>query len=343
MPLKKDIMQMQGEIADACLAAKDEASLEKVRLFYLGRHGKVAECMEHLKALTVDDRRVVGPLLNGLKSSAQELIQNRLQEIVDQQALAATNQRKNFDVTAYRPAQVEGSLHLYTQVAEELEDIFLSMGYELVDGPEVEEEFYNFTALNIPLHHPARDMHDTFWLTLPGRLMRTHTSNVQVRAMKQRTPPFALYSSGRCFRNEALDASHDFMFKQGELLVVGKDISLSHLLATAKAFLRAIFRKADLKIRVRPGYFPFVEPGVEIDASCPFCSSGCSVCKKTGWIEILGAGLVHPNVLMHGGIDPKVYSGFALGFGLARIVMLRHGVNDVRLFESANIEFLKQF
>jgi phenylalanyl-tRNA synthetase alpha chain len=341
--LKEQIVHLQSEYTNALQHAKTESALEQVRIHYMGRQGTVATLMECLKALSSEEKRLYGPLLNDLKKNFQEQYERRYAELIAEHAQRNAHKLRNFDVTAYRTPELEGSLHVYTQVSQELENIFISMGYEVINGPEVEEEFYNFTALNIPEHHPARDMQDTFWLNIPGMLMRTHTSNVQVRAMKERKPPFALYSSGRVFRNEATDATHDFMFRQGELLFVDKDVSMANLLATAQTFLRAIFAHESIKIRVRPSYFPFVEPGVEIDASCPFCSGGCSVCKKSGWIELLGAGLVHPTVLRHGGIDPTEYSAFALGFGLVRIAMLRHGINDVRLFHSMNVDFLKQF
>ena len=217
------------------------------------------------------------------------------------------------------------------------------MGYKIAEGPELETEFYNFTALNIPEYHPARDIQDTFWLKIPGMLMRTQTSSVQIHEMAKKDLPIAILASGRCYRNEATDASHDFVFMQVEGLLIDKKISLANLLATLKTCLRAIFDKDDLEIRVRPGYFPFVEPGLEIDVLCPFCKSGCSVCKKTKWIEIVGAGLVHPNVLKHGGLDPKEYTGFAFGFGLTRLVMLKYGINDIRLLNSGKLEFLQQF
>ena len=217
---------------------------------------------------------------------------------------------------------------------------------KLLMEPEVDTDYYNFEALNIPKEHPARDMHDTFWLSKAYHqplLMRTHTSSVQAHAMETRRPPIAVGIPGRCYRHEATDASHDFMFMQCEILMIDKNISLSNLFATAKQFLSALFGKQDMTIRVRPGYFPFVEPGVEIDVSCPFCKTGCGVCKKTRWLEICGAGLVHPNVLKASNINPQEYSGFAFGFGLTRLVMLKYGINDIRLLHSNKIDFLKQF
>ena len=212
-----------------------------------------------------------------------------------------------------------------------------------MDGPEIETDYYNFEALNIPQNHPARDMQDTFWIDVPGLVMRTHTSNVQVRTMELHNPPFAIIAHGRTFRNEATDASHDCMFRQLEGLVVSEDASIAQLIATMQLFLRSYFKKESIKVRCRPSYFPFVEPGIEIDMSCPFCSSGCSTCKHSTWIEVVGAGLVHPHVLKAGGIDAQKYAGFAFGFGLTRLVMIKYGIKDIRLLHNPQIEFLKQF
>ena len=215
------------------------------------------------------------------------------------------------------------------------------MGFQIADGPELETEFFNFTGLNIPANHPAREDSDTFWID-DTHLVRTQTSTVQIRMMKDLKPPMALVVPGRVMRNEATDASHDFMFMQLEGILIDENISVSNLLSTLQTFLTKLFEK-DVKLRVRPGYFPFVEPGLEIDASCPFCSQGCSTCKKTGWIELLGAGIIHPEVLKHGGIDHTKYSGFAFGCGLTRIAMLKYGIPDIRLLHSSNLKFLKQF
>ena len=256
---------------------------------------------------------------------------------------AAQKRLAAFDVTAYAPNQLRGSLHPYTTTIAEIEDIFITMGFEIVDGPELETDFYNFEALNIPKDHPARDMHDTFWLPKPHHLLRTHTSSVQIRSLKSRKPPLAIVAPGRCFRHEATDASHDYLFLQCEGLIVSETISLANLFAVTKTFLQRLFKTEKLTIRQRPGYFPFVEPGVEIDMSCPFCTDGCSTCKKTGWIEICGTGLVHPHVLTACGIDPERYTGCAFGFGLTRLVMLKYGIRDIRLLHEGRIEFLEQF
>ena len=233
-----------------------------------------------------------------------------------------------------------------TQVTRELEDLFTSMGYRVLDGPEVELDEYNFEKLNIPSDHPARDTQDTFYCDAPGSkatlLLRTHTSPVQVRAMERLEPPFRAIVPGKVFRQETTDASHEHTFHQMEGLVIDKNVSVGHLIGAMKTLLRGIFKK-DIEVRLRPGYFPFVEPGFELDARCPFCTDGCSVCKKTTWIELLPCGLVHPNVLKAGGLDPEEWGGFAFGLGLSRLVMLRYGIDDVRHLLGGDLRFLSQF
>ncbi len=341
--LKHRISSLKAEFDTALAKATSQEELEQVRINFLSRQGSIAHLVATLKTLTVDDKRIFGPLLNELKTTAEAAYQAKNEQLLVQAVNRATARTQHFDVTASYYSPIKGQLHLYTQMIEQLQDIFISMGFTIADGPEIETDYYNFEALNIPTDHPARDMHDTFWLNVPGLLMRTHTSPVQIHAMEKHTLPLAVFAPGRCYRNEATDASHDFMFTQGEGLLIDKNISLSNLLATAQAFLQAFFEKKDLKIRARPGYFPFVEPGVEIDASCPFCKHGCSVCKQTTWIELLGSGLVHPNVLRCSGIDSEIYSGFAFGFGLERLAMVKYGINDIRLFHSSKIPFLNQF
>lgn len=342
--LKDQIHTIQKQFIDTLENVSNENELETLRVTFLGRNGHIAALMDQLKLLPIEGKKEVGPLLNGLRQLAEQSFNAKKQSLIDQKDLQEKLKQQHFDVTAYRHTTLPGNTHIYTKVLEQFENIFISMGYEIADGPEVETDYYNFQALNIASDHPARDMHDTFWLTIPNLLLRTHTSTTQVHAMETKKLPLAIFAPGRTYRNEATDASHEFMFTQGEGLVIDKNISLANLLASAQAFLQAFFEKEDLKIRVRPGYFPFVEPGVEIDASCPFCAGvGCSPCKKTGWIELLGAGLVHPNVLKCSGIDPNVYSGFAFGFGLERLAMIKYGINDIRLFHSSKIHFLDQF
>ncbi len=342
LDIQAEISQQEIALKKALDAAQTEDALEKVRINYLGRNGHIAHLMKSLKGLPVDQKRVFGPKLNALKQSAEQSLAEKKHAIFKSQLRAQHEENRNFDVTAYKPNQQFGGLHIYTHIIDQLSDTFMSMGYNIVDGPELETDYYNFEALNIPADHPARDHHDTFWVS-DNLLLRTHTSPVQIRSIEKSNLPIAVFAPGRVYRNEALDASHEFNFMQGECLYIDKKVSLSNLLATAQAFLQAFFGKDDLKIRVRPGFFPFVEPGLEIDASCPFCSNGCSTCKKTGWIELLGAGLVHPNVLKCSGIDPEIYSGFAFGFGIERLAMIKYGINDIRLFHSSKVEFLDQF
>lgn len=317
--------------------------LENLRVATIGRNGTMTQLMKKLGTLSLEEKRELGPLMNDARTViGQELLTKEV-------ALKAEAEQKqyqslkSFDITLSRKPDYRGSLHLYSRVVQELEDIFMSMGYAIADGPEVETDFYNFEALNVPKDHPARDMQDSFWLNIPGILLRTQTSNVQIHTMEAQKPPIAIFAPGRVFRNEATDATHEFMFMQGECLFIDKNVSVGNLLATAQAFLQAFFNKKELEIRVRPGYFPFVEPGLEIDASCPFCTKGCSLCKHTRWIELLGSGLVHPNVLRAGGIDPKIYSGFAFGFGIDRLAMIKYGIDDIRLFRSTKPALLNQF
>lgn len=343
MSLKKHIDELQQQFTDSLKNVSTEQELENVRIEYLSRNGKIPALMGQLKSLPLEEKKVFGPKLNQFKKASEDAFNNKKEKLFSSTISAAQEKNAHFDVTAYEKDPVAGSLHVYTHITEQLERIFMSMGYSVIDGPEVETDYYNFETLNIPGDHPARDMHDTFWLNVPNLLLRTHTSSVQAHAMEKQQPPLAVFAPGRVFRNEATDASHNFMFPQGEALFVDKNVSMANLLATTKTFLQEIFEKKDLQIRVRPGFFPFVEPGVEVDAQCPFCTKGCSVCKKTRWIELLGAGLVHPNVLRCNGIDPEVYSGFAFGFGLGRLAMIKYGINDIRLFHSNKMSFLKQF
>jgi len=314
--------------------------LEQIRVTFLGRKGMLQEISKQLPQLPEEERRTYGPELKHLKQNAHDAFHTKYHYLKETQE---RKEHKQYDVTAYRPQQWLGSLHPYTHITYELEQVFTSMGFDIVYGPEVESDYYNFEALNIPEHHPARDLHDTFWLDVPGLLMRTHTSTLQGRVMEQQTPPLAIVAPGKAYRHEDTDASHDIMFMQCEGLLVDRNISLSHLFATMKSLLQSIFQNHNLEIRIRPGYFPFVEPGVEIDISCPFCKNGCSTCDQTQWIEACGAGLVHPNVLSQSNIDPNTYSGFAFGFGLTRLAMLKYGIDDIRLLHSDNVAFLKQF
>ena len=339
----KKIQETQIQAHIQLQAANDLKKIDNVRVAFLGKKGFVTTLLGELKNLSLEAKKEAGPLLHTLKKDLEDAIEQARQNCITQQSQAATQRLQSFDVTAYTPNAPHGHLHPYTLFIEEMQDIFLSMGFEIWDGPEFETDFYNFTALNIPKDHPARDMQDTFWTDKPDHLLRTQTSPIQIRAMQQRKPPIAGIAPGRTYRNEAVDASHDFQFMQCEGLLVDKNVTVSHLFATAQTFLKKLFQKDTLDIRIRPGFFPFVEPGFEIDMRCVFCKNGCSVCKQSTWLEVFPAGLVHPHVLKAGGIDPNQYSGFAFGFGLTRLVMLRYGINDIRLLLNGKVNFLEQF
>jgi len=315
--------------------------LESIRVEVLGRKGKLAEVSKDMGKLSPEQRGVVGKLLNAAKQSLEETLSTR-QNTFAAAALAARLEREWLDLTVPAPGPGLGSLHPLTQIQAEIEDLFVSLGFTVLDGPEVETEFNNFDALNIPPDHPARDMQDTFWLS-NGHLLRTHTSPVQVRGMKKLGPPLRMIAPGRVFRNEEVDASHEHTFYQLEGMMVDKDVSVAHLIYFMKTLLSAIFKR-DVTVRLRPGYFPFVEPGFELDIQCLICNGvGCPVCKHSGWVELLPCGLVHPNVLRLGGIGPEEYSGFAFGLGLTRLVMMRYAIDDIRQLQGGDLRFLTQF
>jgi phenylalanyl-tRNA synthetase alpha chain len=343
-PLQESLQNLEKSLVDALKLATDIQTLEAIRTQFLGKKGSIPALNDELQKLSLDQKRLFGPEVQKLRTWAEQVINEKRAELTNQLMKEELLQHRNFDVTASRYNPLQSSLHPLTLVTTELEAIFSSMGFAIVHDREVENEWHNFTALNIPENHPARDAHDTFWIDqMPGVLMRTHTSTVQIRTMKNQKPPLAMFSTGRVFRNEATDASHDFMFMQGEPLLIDKNISIANLLDCARTFLQTFFDDSKLNIRVRPSYFPFVEPGIEIDLSCPFCKDGCSTCKRSRWIELMGAGLVHPNVLKACDIDPSIYSGFAMGFGISRLAMLKFKINDVRLLQSNKIDILKQF
>jgi len=315
--------------------------LKKIETKYLGRKGELTEALKKLKDLAIEEKPKMGQLANEIKVEVEGFLSKVKFELQERTEEKASNV---LDITLPGLKKPIGHLHPITLVQNELQDVFRQMGFMVIDGPEVESEYYNFEVLNIPKNHPARDMQDTFYLKdHDSWVMRTHTSNQQVRALEQYGSPLRAVFPGRVFRYEATDASHDTTFYQLEGLMVDENISISNLMAVLKAMLKAIFKR-DLKVRLRPSYFPFVEPGLEIDASCAICDgNGCSVCKQTGWVEILGSGLVHPRVLEAVGLDSKKYSGFAFGLGLTRLAMMKYGINDIRLLLSGDKRFLDQF
>ncbi|TAL32920.1 MAG: phenylalanine--tRNA ligase subunit alpha [Spirochaetes bacterium] len=343
MELKLD--QIQTATLSQIGAAPNTEELENIRVRVLGRKGELTQILRALGELTPEERARMGQKSNAVKAAIEKALDAK-KAALSEANISDLLKKEWIDVTLDGASTDEafrrGRLHPLSQIQYEIEDIFTSMGFEVLDGPEVETEYNNFEALNIPTHHPARDMQDTFW-TEDGNLLRTHTSAIQVRGMATHRPPFRVIGPGRVFRYEAIDASHENTFYQVEGMMVDKDISVANLIYFMKSLLREIFGR-EVTIRLRPGYFPFVEPGFELDIHCLICDGkGCSVCKQSGWVELLPCGLVHPNVLRLGNIDPDEWSGFAFGLGMNRLVMMRYGINDIRHFLSGDIRFLEQF
>ena len=320
--------------------ADDLASLDKVRVEYLGKKGSISAQMKSLGQLSAEERPAAGAKINEAKNQVQDALNER-KAALEKAAIDAQLAAETLDVTLPGRANQTGGLHPVTRTLERIEAIFAAVGYAVEEGPEIEDDYHNFEALNIPSHHPARAMHDTFYVD-DTHVLRTHTSPVQVRTMENRKPPIRIICPGRVYRCDS-DLTHTPMFHQVEGLVVDKGISFADLKGTVDEFLKAFF-EADVPVRFRPSYFPFTEPSAEVDIGCTDCGGkGCRVCKQSGWIEIMGCGMVHPNVLSASGVDPEVYSGFAFGLGVERMAMLRYGVNDLRLFFENDLRFLKQF
>jgi phenylalanyl-tRNA synthetase alpha chain len=322
-------------------AAASLDELEAVRVEALGRKGTLAAISKQMGGLTPDERARTGKLLNAAKLAIESALDTRRRQFED----TALNQRlagEWLDLTLPPPGLRRGSIHPVTQVQRDIEELFVSMGFAVLYGPEVETEHNNFDALNIPPDHPARDMQDTFWLE-GGNLLRTHTSPVQVRGMLRFGPPLRIIAPGRVFRNEEVDPSHEHTFYQVEGMMIDREVSVAHLIYFMKQMLAGLFHR-EVSVRLRPGYFPFVEPGFELDIQCLLCNGkGCPVCKQSGWVEQLGCGLIHPNVLRISGIDPDQWSGFAFGLGLTRLVMMRYGIDDIRHLQGGDLRFLTQF
>jgi len=315
--------------------------LEQARVDALGRKGTLARITKDFGQLAPDQRASAGKLLNAVKQELETAFAEKRQRF-DRDQLSARLEKEWLDVTLPAPGIHPGSLHPITQIQAEIEDLFTSLGFAVLDGPEVETEEHNFDALNIPPTHPARDMQDTFWLS-DGNLLRTHTSPVQVRGMRKLGPPLRMIAPGRVFRNEEVDASHEHTFYQLEGMMIDRDVSVANLIYFMKTLLGGIFHR-EVTVRLRPGYFPFVEPGFELDIQCLICGGpGCSVCKQSGWVELLPCGLVHPNVLRASGIDPDEWNGFAFGLGLTRLAMMRYGIDDIRQLQGGDLRFLNQF
>ena len=337
--MKEMLSKIQAEALEQIMAP--DASLEQIKVKYLGKKGELTAVLRGMGALSPEERPIVGQMANEVREAIETAIAERSREL----AAKALNERlktEKLDVTMPASPLPMGHLHPLTQAQRELENIFIGMGFSIAEGPEVEKDYYNFQALNIPENHPARDTQDTFYIT-DNILLRSQTSPVQVRVMEHQKPPIRIISPGRVYRSDALDATHSPLFHQLEGLVIDKGITMGDLKGTLAVFAKKMFGE-ETKIRFRPHHFPFTEPSAEVDVSCFVCGGkGCRLCKGEGWIEILGAGMVHPFVLSNCGIDPEEYSGFAFGLGIERITMARYGIDDIRLFYENDERFLEQF
>lgn len=338
--MEEKLNKIKQDILDKIENAKDLKELEEVRVLSFGKKSELANISKEMGSLTKEERPVFGKLVNEVRGTLETAFENKKAKVEEETLLKQMQMAKKYDMTMPQDVCV-GSLHPITLVQRELEGIFKSMGFTVESGMEVETEYNNFEAVNVPKYHPARDMQDTYWLE-NGELLKTQTSAAQNKIMKKYGAPLKAIFPGRCFRNEELDASHENTFFQLEGMMIDKDISVANLIYFMKTMLSEVFKK-DLEVRLRPGFFPFVEPGFELDVSCMYCGGkGCKVCKQGGWIELCPCGLIHPKVLEMGGINPEEYSGFAFGLGLSRLAMMKYGISDLRILNSCDLRYLKQ-
>lgn len=338
--MKEQVLSIKENALKDINEASSMQLLEDIRVKYLGKKGELTLVLRGMGALSQEERPIIGSLVNAVRDELENSIKDK-REILEKEALLANlASMEKFDLSCPVDEKI-GSLHPITIVQRELEEIFKSMGFTVEDGYEVETEYNNFEAVNVPKYHPARDMQDTYWLE-NGQLLKTHTSAAQNRIMRKYGAPLKAIFPGRCFRNEALDASHENTFFQLEGMMIDENISISNLIYFMKTTLSQVFGK-ELNVRLRPGFFPFVEPGFELDVSCIYCDGkGCKVCKQGGWIELCPCGLIHPRVLEMGGIDVSKYTGFAFGLGLSRLAMMKYQIDDLRLLNSGDLRVLKQ-
>jgi phenylalanyl-tRNA synthetase alpha chain len=342
--MKEKLIKIKEEILEQLEKIKTSEKLQEIEEKYLSRKGEFNSLLKNIKNLKADSRKEAGILANSIK---KELL-SRIEDLKKEYNLS--NKEETFVDPSLPGENIErGNLHPISIVQEEIEELFSSMGFMILDGPELESDYYNFSALNFPPHHPAREMQDTFFVDSKNKkkendlVMRTHTSPMQIRAMKKYGAPLKAIVPGRCFRNEATDARHEHTFYHLEGFIIGENISFAHLKKTLEVVGQELYGEKT-QFRMRPKHYPFVEPGSNGEYSCFLCQGkGCRVCKHSGWLEILGCGMIHPEVLKKSGIDPEKYSGFAFGFGLDRLVMLKYNINDIRLFHSGDLRFLKQF
>ena len=345
-----ELEALRAEAIAALTAATTSDELKTADIAVLGKKAPLTAANQALGSMSSEDRKSFGAAINAARAEVTATLATCRTAIADVERRARL-ETERLDLTERLDPELPGRLHLISQTIRDLEDIFVGMGFTVHYGNEVETDWFNFEALNFPPAHPARSMHDTFFLDLPGTdgrlddvLLRTHTSPMQIRVMKGQKPPIYAVMPGRCYRVDTPDARHLPIFHQIEALVIDKDISLGHLAGTIEQFIAAYFGRDNLKVRLRPSFFPFTEPSAEFDITCPFCGgTGCRVCSQSGWIELGGCGMVHPNVLRNGGIDPEEYTGFAWGFGIDRLAMNRHNVEDLRVFLDNDLRLLQQF
>lgn len=335
--MRQELEKLGDEVREKIFQVKDEKSLEKVRIEFLGRkQGRITKVLRSIKNLPSKDRPLIGGLVNQLKEEIEKELKERKKSIEKEE------REECIDITLPGKKPLVGKLHPITQTIEEIKRIFMGLGFRVVRGPEAETEYYNFEALNMPRYHPARDEQDSFYLD-NNYLLRTHTSPVQIKIMEKESPPIRIIAPGKCYRRDAVDASHFTMFHHVEGLAVDKKITFSDLKGSLTYFVHQMFDK-ETKLRFRPSFFPFTEPSAEVDISCIMCKgSGCRVCSGKGWLEILGAGMVDPEVFKKVNYDPEKYQGFAFGMGVERICMLKYGIDDIRLFFQNDLRFLRQF
>ena len=341
--MKQEIEKVSLEFDSEIKSVENQAQLEELRVKYLGKSGKITALMPMMKTVPAEDKREVGMLINELKGKIENAVASMQEEFKQRAILEEINNAERIDITLPVDTAV-GSLHPRTIVQKQIEEVFESMGFVVEEGYEIETEYNNFDAVNVPSNHPARDMQDTFWLN-NGQVLKTHTSAAQNRILKKykNDMPIRAIFPGRCFRNEELDAGHENTFFQLEGIIVDENVSVANLIYFMKEMLSRIFKK-EVDVRLRPGFFPFVEPGFEMDVKCPYCDGkGCNVCKQGGWIELCPCGMIHPNVLKEAGIDSEKFSGCAFGLGLDRMVMMTMGFKDIRDLNSGNLKIFKQF
>ncbi len=328
------LSKLKKDLETKLESAKKEADILNIKSEYVGKKSEISSILASLKDMSIEDKKKYGSLINNTKKEMENMINEKIENIGNDVEIT-------FDDTLDYDIET-GSLHPVTIIAHEITDILKRMGFTVVSGPEMESEYYNFEALNVPKDHPARDMQDTYFLD-NGMLLRTQTSDNQIHAMENFGAPLRICAPGRVFRNEDLDANHENTFYQIEGMVIDEGITIENLLYVMQNLLKEVFKK-EVKVRLRPGFFPFTEPSYEMDMSCLICGGkGCPTCKNSGWIEMVGSGMVHPNVLKAGGIDPEKYTGFAFGFGLTRLAMMRYKINDIRVLNSGDIRYLKEF